>query len=399
MELALFLKPLDVLPDFTSDQLGNRIVLHTEKQFPPLNRGSIALISVREFRGGAGAGCQHADTFIRDKLYKLYDHFPDELEISDWGYISAGERYVDTLFALKEVCSYLMKRQVLPIVFGGGQDLSLALYRSFDNLEQLIDMVVIDSRFNLDKVASEVLEVIDERVDELLNHHNYLLNLLAQRPSTLFNLSVIGIQSFFNPINQFELMKELYFDTITLGEARAQLEDCEIYLRSADLMVIDVAAIRHSDLPGQRDSSPNGFFGHEICALTRYGGLSDKMSLWGIFNYDPTLDDENGTSANSIAQMIWYFLEGFVNRLKDFPRKRSNSFTQYTTSIKSGTYELVFIKSNRSDRWWLEVTIPPGFGSKTERNIFVPCTYEDYKTACKEELPNIYWKYQQKYAY
>lgn len=399
MELGLFLQPLETIPEFSPEQLGNRIIAHTENQFPPINAGSIALLSVREFRGGCGGSSHLADTPIREQFYRLYDHFPEDLEITDWGYIAAGEHYSDTLFALKEVCQYLLKKQVLPIVFGSGQDLSLALYRAFDQLENLIDMVVIDSKFNLDKVESDILEEMNELTNVHHNHNNYLLNLLSQRPSTLFNLSVIGIQSYLNPKEQFELMNQLYFDAITVGEARAQLEDCEPFIRSADLMVVDVSAVRHSDMPGQRFSSPNGFFGHEICALTRFAGLSDKLSLLGIFNYDPALDDENQTSAASIAQMLWYFLDGYVNRLRDFPRRRSDAFTKYITSIKDGTYELIFFKSNRSNRWWLEVTLPPESGSFHERNVLVPCTYEDYKTACREELPDKWWKYQQKYGF
>lgn len=399
MELGLFLQPLEVIPNFSAEQLGNRIIVHTPNQYPPLNPGSIALVSVREFRGGTGGECHHADTPIREQLYSLYDHFPEHLEITDWGFIAAGENYSDTLFALKEVCQFLLKKQILPIVFGSGQDLSLALYKAYDQLESLIDMVIIDSKFNLDKIDSEILEIMDDRVNIHHYHHNYLLNILSQRPSTLFNLAVIGIQTYLNPKDQFELMNHLYFDTLTVGEARAQLEDCEPLMRSADLMVVDVSAIRHSDLPGQRYSSPNGFFGHEICTLTRFGGLSDKLSLFGIFNYDPSLDDENQTGAASIAQMLWYFIDGFVNRLRDFPKRRSDAFTKYITSIKDGTYELIFYKSNRSNRWWLEVTLPPNSGSGSERNILVPCSYEDYKTACKEELPDKWWKYQQKYGF
>lgn len=398
MELGLYLQPLETIPNFSAEQLGNRIIPHTDSQFPPLNPGSIALISVREFRGGAGGDCHHGDTFIREQLYSLYDHFPDHFELTDWGYLAAGEHYSDTLFALREICEYMLKKKVLPVVFGSGQDLSLALYRSFDQLESLIDMVVVDSKFNLDKIGAEMLEVIDEQVNDHHNHNNYLLNILSQRPSTLFNLSVIGIQAYLNPRDQFELMNQLYFDVVTVGEARAQLEDCEPYIRSADLMVIDVSAVRHSDLPGQRYSSPNGFFGHEICALSRFGGLSDKLSLLGIFNYDPALDNENQTGAASIAQMIWYFFDGFVNRMRDFPKNRSNAFTKYIASIKEGTYELIFYKSNKSNRWWLEVTLPPETGSSSEKNILVPCSYEDYKTACREELPDKWWKYQQKYG-
>ena len=34
--------------------------------------------------------------------------------------------------------------------------------------------------------------------------------------------------------------------------------------------------------------NPNGFTGKEICALSRYAGISDKVSMFGIFNFNHT---------------------------------------------------------------------------------------------------------------
>jgi hypothetical protein len=43
--------------------------------------------------------------------------------------------------------------------------------------------------------------------------------------------------------------------------------------------------------------------------LSRYAGISDKVSIFGIFNH-------NNSSQESvlIAQIIWYFIEGFHYR-------------------------------------------------------------------------------------
>jgi formiminoglutamase len=43
------------------------------------------------------------------------------------------------------------------------------------------------------------------------------------------------------------------------------------------------------------------------------------------------------------------------------------------------------------------VTLPPIKGSKKERTHLVPCSYNDYLMAGKDELPDKWWKFHQKY--
>jgi hypothetical protein len=51
--------------------------------------------------------------------------------------------------------------------------------------------------------------------------------------------------------------------------------------------------------------------------LSRYAGISDKVSIFGIFNH-------NNSSQESvlIAQIIWYFIEGFHYRSDPFRESR-----------------------------------------------------------------------------
>jgi hypothetical protein len=63
--------------------------------------------------------------------------------------------------------------------------------------------------------------------------------------------------------------------------------------------------------------------------------------------------------------------------------------------LEAEDYELVFVKSKKSDRWWMQV---PYFGSKSvnERFYLVPCRYEDYQMAVSGEMPDLWWKTHQK---
>jgi arginase family enzyme len=52
---------------------------------------------------------------------------------------------------LRKVVSNLIKKKIIPIVIGGSQDLTFALYRSFDELEQMVNLVSIDSKLILER--------------------------------------------------------------------------------------------------------------------------------------------------------------------------------------------------------------------------------------------------------
>ena len=50
--------------------------------------------------------------------------------------------------------------------------------------------------------------------------------------------------------------------------------------------------------------------------------------------------------------------------------------------------KLVFYKSKFTERWWMEV--PMASNSVYTRNSIVPCSYSDYQTATKGEIPDRY---------
>ena len=84
---------------------------------------------------------------------------------------------------------------------------------------------------------------------------------------------------------------------------RLGADDYITLIRNANLLSFDVAAIRAADAPGVHNASPNGFNGEEACRMTRYAGLSYKLSSIGFFEYNPHYDI-NARTANLIAEMI-----------------------------------------------------------------------------------------------
>jgi len=144
-----------------------------------------------------------------------------------------------------------------------------------------------------------------------------------------------------------------------------------------------ISAIKQSEAPGLLRPTPSGLFSEEACQICRYAGMSDKLSSFGIYGYSAIHDNEDQT-AKVIAQMIWYFIDGFSNRKFDFPAT-NEGLVEYIVEIDQLEEQLTFWKSNKSGRWWIQV--PVKTKEQHDRHHLIPCSYTDYKMACKEELP------------
>ena len=49
---------------------------------------------------------------------------------------------------------------------------------------------------------------------------------------------------------------------------------------------------------------------------------------------------------------------------------------------------LVFFKSKKSGRWWLQINCSDESKQKYSRHYLIPCTYEDYQEAMKNKIPD-----------
>jgi hypothetical protein len=94
--------------------------------------------------------------------------------------------------------------------------------------------------------------------------------------------------------------------------------------------------------------------------------------------------------------MIWYFIDGFYNRLHDFPFKEEDDYTRFRVTITDHKDDLVFYKSKKSDRWWMEIPLQSEQKIKYHRHYLVPCSYRDYQTACNNDIPDRWWMVYQK---
>ena len=274
---------------------------------------------------------------------------------------------------MKEIVAALIKKKVTPVIIGATQDITYPTYRAFDGLKNMINMVMVDSKFDFGDA------------DELISSNSYMSKIITDKPNNLFNFSNIGYQSYFNAQEEIDLMERLFFDAYRLGEIVADITLVEPVLRNAHIVSIDARAVKASEVGNPNSFSPNGFDGREICAISRYAGLSDAVAIFGIYEMENTAQ-----SFQLIAQMIWYFIEGYNYRVPEHPHLANNEFTKFIVPMEME--ELVFHKSNTTERWWIEVPSILTSHNKSKSPALLPCTEKDYLDACNENIPERWFK-------
>jgi len=377
-----FLSPVnDILMahnELLSEQaFGNQIDIHTSKNGIPesVTEAKFAIIAVLENRSDINYLGESLDLLeIRKALYSL---FPGNWshKLVDLGNLQKGESVDDTYAALKHIMEPLLKKNIIPIILGGSQDLMYAMYRAYDNLEQTVNIVNVDSKFDFGAVTQSV------------SNQSYMGKIITEEPHNLFNYSNIGYQTYFNAQEEIDLMQKLFFDAYRLGQVSNDISIVEPITRDADIVGIDLSAVKASEVSGNQNTSPNGLDGKEICAISRYAGISDKVSSFGVFEYRNSKDEE--ITAMLVAQMIWYFIEGVNYRVKDYPFAPKDDYLKYI--VPNDVEEMVFYKSNKTERWWIEIPFISSLNNKLKRHTLLPCTHQDYLNACNQIIPERWW--------
>lgn len=354
--------------------LGKNIHKHTEKDgLPVLAIASLAIVGVKESRNAFEKKFEKLDvSSIRIELYKLLMGNWNST-IVDMGDIEEGESVNDTYFVVKEIVAGLLEENIVPIVIGATQDITYPTYRAFDGIKDMINLVAVDSRFDFGME------------DELISSNSYMSKIITDKPNNLFNFSNIGYQSYFNAQEEIDLMERLFFDSYRLGDLISDITLAEPVLRNAHMVSLDARSIRAGEMSYSKNFSPNGFTGREICAIARYAGISDNVSVFGIYEME-----NSNQSCQLMSQIIWYFIEGFNFRVKESPYNNSEAFTKYT--VPTDTEQLVFYKSHLTERWWVEVPTIFDSDTKGQSSSLLPCTEKDYLDACDQNIPERWFK-------
>ncbi|HYW96951.1 MAG TPA: formimidoylglutamase, partial [Bacteroidales bacterium] len=259
-----------------------------------IGKYDIALMGVREDKNAFLKGAASGPDAIREKLYML-GYVNKKVKIIDLGNLKITGNINDTYFALRDILHELVTAKVIPVIFGGSQDLTYGLSLAFSNSDRFWNLSTLDSKLDFDSGK------------KTLSSENYLDTIFRENKHNRLNYINIGHQLYFIPLKMLDKLENEGYESIRLGAARTALHETEPVMRDTHILSIDMSCVRQSDAPGASIPTPNGFFGHELCQMTRYAGASDHLKAIGFFEISPEQDINNHT-AHLAAQATWYFI-------------------------------------------------------------------------------------------
>jgi formiminoglutamase len=381
-EFSDYFRKVSIPENLPTGSIGTTIRQWDEPEIgsPQTQEAKIALIGISDFSGNGREEPILNPLNWREGFYRLFPGESFNNSIFDLGDFVGGKTQTDTHFAIAEITEALLKKNVFPIFIGGANNHLLGIYNGYEKLEQTVNIGLIDYRADI----GDTLENVDD--------FSFLTSIILKNPNYLFNLSLIGYQTYLCNKDNLNLFDKLHFDRLRLGELRPSIiARVEPQVRACDVISIDFSSVKQADFKSGLHMQPNGLTSEEICQIARYCGFSEKLTALHLAGFAEVLESKT-TDKHLIGQVLWCFLDGFYNRKKDFPQGSKQELKKYLVAIKESESPLIFYKSNKTDRWWMEVPFVRATKKNYESHAIVPCSYQDYLNATQNEIPDAWIK-------
>ncbi|MEZ5105647.1 MAG: arginase family protein [Draconibacterium sp.] len=331
----------------------------------------IAIIGA-PFDSKAETSVNEAPDKIRKALYQL-SKLNSSKKIADFGNLKAASSLKGNYQAMRDIVDYFKELNIVTVVIGGSQDLTVGASEAFRS-DLYFSLTVVDAFLDIKKGK------------EALNSKNFLSQIFSRQPN-IFQFNLIGFQSHYVAFEYLSKVKGINHH-LRLGQLRENFSSAEPVFRNTDILSFDIGSVIHSEAPGTDHFSPNGLRSEEACQLAKYAGMSSRIKFFGLFGLS-TENDRNDITAKLSAQIIWYFLEGFSNQVQENP-EINEDFKVYQVEVKNIDNPIVFVKSLITDRWWVQVPIT---GNESK---YFACSEKEYEIASNNEIPELWLKYIQK---
>lgn len=309
---------------------------------------------------------------IRAELYQL-SKFDTKLKIADFGNLKPASSIKGNYRALRDIVDYLNELKIITIIIGGSQDLSIGVCEAFKG-DNFFSFSTIDAFLDVKKGK------------EPFDSNNYLSRLFMSKQK-FFQFNLIGFQSHYTTSESINKIQSCG-NHIRLGSLRDNIAIAEPIIRNTDFLSFDVNSLKYSDAPGTLRVSPNGLRSEEACQLAKYAGMSNRLKVFGLFDII-TEKDQNELTVKLAAQIIWYFLEGFVNR--DNEKLDSNeNCVMFQVEVESVDKPIVFYRNTKTNQWWIEIE------TYEKAKFHFACSENEYVVASNNEIPGLWLNYIQK---
>lgn len=302
----------------------------------------------------------------RQAWYRLAANFPTNV-VADLGHLQGDEA------GLLETLATLRQQHIFPILLSTTPLIVPPLVRAL--AAPHLHIAIADSHLDY---------AWGDEPPALLNQLWQLRNEAWQQ------LTWLGQQSYYVDNNVLAMLEQAHAELLRLGQLRQNIEEVEPVLRDVDMLGIHLGTVRYSDAPASGRCNPSGLWSEEVCRVVRYAAMSDKLQALALMGFDAQAD-ASGLTANLLAQMVWFVVEGFLARKQDYPLQ-IEALKQYMVSIKEWDAPLTFFKSTRSERWWFGLPDWELQAADEQAFYLVPCSYRDYVEASDGELSERLWK-------
>lgn len=295
--------------------------------FPSVKGPGLTIIAIDQTMGEA----------VRTALLPFHNHF------RNISLVDAGDSLQNDNEIILEICKGVLSEGSTPVLLGLSPEQSAWL--------------AAQENWNMYQVSNRLRKMA-------VNDHDLLQQFIAY-------------QRHFSPLEEIYNTEEHAFNSVSLGKMRTYPTLLEPILRDAQLLHIDLNAMRAAETPHVEDAIPTGLNTEELCQLAKYAGMGDRLQC--LCFYCHNIVESNTPEASIIAETLWYFAEGLNMNTHDHPDV-SQDFSEFVIYSESMEDDLEFVRHNQTMKWWLRVK------SDTRTN-YLACSLEEYQATIDHELP------------
>jgi len=277
---------------------------------------------------------------------------------------------------LREICTLLLQNNIVPFIISDNHTHGYAQFLAFQDTDKDVSVVWVDK--TIDLLGNE--------------NTSHVGKILAHQPNFLVSFAHIAHQTHLLNSTIVENIEKCGGQLLSLGQIQKDHKAIEPIVRLADMLSFDLQALRSSDYAPFANTNPAGLSTELACQIAWYAGANEKLALVGLFHQFMSQTSTNISDPNLNATIFWYFLSGFSLRANDFDLT-SRHHSKVFVPMKDSTLTLTFFRSNRTQRWWIEVPKP----SNPAVCLYLPVSESAYLKALDGELPQIWITYTEHY--
>lgn len=275
------------------------------------NQTAIALLGyacdegIKRNKGRVGA--VNGPDVIRQSLGKFPNHLPEETQLFDCGTIGCiNEELEVTQSLLAENISYLLAKNVLPIVLGGGHDIAYGHFKGIRKhlSDKKIGIINFDAHFDLRSTTGE--STSGTPFYQIAQDHT--------RDSATFEYLCLGIRKDANDKKLFETASDLHVMYLETAHFNMHyLEHVQLilmqFIEDVDYLytTIDLDGFSSAYAPGVSAPSPMGFSPDIVLESLKVIIDSKKLISLDIAEMNPTYDAD-GKTAKLAASLVHFVM-------------------------------------------------------------------------------------------